>query len=92
LLILFWDALHATAWICLVALSASIAGLGYLTEHRRRNLRALLTLVAQKFSAGSRADERAQTSMPATVTPANARTRQTTLGNVQRDDLTTRTP
>jgi hypothetical protein len=54
LLILFWDVLHAPAWFCVVALSASIVGLGYLTEHRRRDLRALLALVVDRFSARPR--------------------------------------
>ncbi len=50
LLILFWDVLHAPPWFCVVALSASIVGLGYLTEHRRRDLRGLLAVVADRFS------------------------------------------
>ncbi len=57
LLILFWDVLHAPAWFCVVALSASIVGLGYLTEHRRRDLRRLLAFVAARFSAGPRQPE-----------------------------------
>jgi peptidoglycan/LPS O-acetylase OafA/YrhL len=43
LLILFWDVLLAPAWFCVVALSASIVGLGYLTEWRCHDLRALLS-------------------------------------------------
>ena len=54
LLILFWDVLRAPAWICLVALFSSIVGLGYLTEHRRRDLRALLAFIAEKLSTGLR--------------------------------------
>jgi peptidoglycan/LPS O-acetylase OafA/YrhL len=54
LLILFWDVLHTPAWICLVALFSSIVGIGYLTEHRRRDLRALLAFMLEKFFAGVR--------------------------------------
>ncbi len=54
LLILFWDVLHAPAWMCATALVISIVGLGYLTEHRRRDLRSLLAFIAGRFSAGSR--------------------------------------
>jgi peptidoglycan/LPS O-acetylase OafA/YrhL len=54
LLILFWDVLHASAWICVVALFSSIVVLGYLTEYRRRDLRALLAFMAGMSSAGLR--------------------------------------
>ena len=50
LLLLFWDVLHTPAWICLVALFSSIVGIGYLTEHRRRDLRALLAFMLESFS------------------------------------------
>jgi peptidoglycan/LPS O-acetylase OafA/YrhL len=46
LLILFWDLLHMPPAICLLALSGSIIGIGYLTEYRRRDLRALLAFIA----------------------------------------------
>jgi peptidoglycan/LPS O-acetylase OafA/YrhL len=52
LLILFWDLLHAPAWICVVALFSSIVVLGYLTEHRRRDLRALLAFMLERSFAG----------------------------------------
>ena len=52
LLILFWDVLHAPAWICVVALFSSMVVLGYLTEHRRRDLRALLAFMLERSFAG----------------------------------------
>ena len=54
LLILYWDVMHAPPWFCAVALAASIVGLGYLTEHRRRDLRAALAFVAVRFSVRRR--------------------------------------
>src|SRR5690242_2244306 len=41
LLVLFWDVLHTTPWVCLAALVGSIVAIGCLTEHRRRDLRTL---------------------------------------------------
>ena len=43
LLVLFWDVLRLPAGACLAALAASIAVVASLTEHRRRDLRALLS-------------------------------------------------
>jgi peptidoglycan/LPS O-acetylase OafA/YrhL len=64
LLILYWDVLHTPPWFCAVALSASIVGLGYLTEHRRRDLRAMLAFVAEKFPVGSRSAAPADSPQP----------------------------
>jgi peptidoglycan/LPS O-acetylase OafA/YrhL len=61
LLVLFHDALHARGLICLAVVIVSIVVLGYLTEHRRRELRALLMLIARKYRAGVSADDRAET-------------------------------
>jgi peptidoglycan/LPS O-acetylase OafA/YrhL len=52
LLVLFWDVLHTTPWICLVALVGSIVVVGSLTEHRRRDLRTLLAVIAARLFAG----------------------------------------
>lgn len=51
LLILFWDMLHTSPAICLLALSGSIVGIGYLTEHRRKDLRALLAACVVRLAA-----------------------------------------
>jgi hypothetical protein len=51
LLVLFWDVLHTGPAVCLLAVSGSIIGLGYLTEHRRKHLRALLAIVAERGAA-----------------------------------------
>ncbi len=45
LLVLFWDVMHLAPWVCLLALVGSIVVIGCLTEHRRRDLRALLAAV-----------------------------------------------
>ncbi len=60
LLVLFHDALRTRGLLCLIAVIGSIVVLGYLTEHRRRDLRALLMLVARKYGAGSSASDRAE--------------------------------
>jgi hypothetical protein len=52
LLVLFWDVLHASRWICLLALPGSIVFIGCLTEHRKRKLRALLVAIAARPFAG----------------------------------------
>ena len=45
LLVLFWDVLHTPPWVCLLSLAGSIFVIGCLTEHRRRELRALLAII-----------------------------------------------
>jgi hypothetical protein len=54
LLVLFWDVLHTGPAVCLLAVSGSIIGIGYLTEHRRKHLRALLAIVAGPVTAAGR--------------------------------------
>jgi peptidoglycan/LPS O-acetylase OafA/YrhL len=49
LLVLFWDVLHTPPWICLLSLAGSIFVIGYLTEHRRRELRALLAIIVVRL-------------------------------------------
>jgi peptidoglycan/LPS O-acetylase OafA/YrhL len=51
LLILFWDLLHTPPAICLLALSSSIICIGYLTEHRRKDFRTLLAVIATRLIA-----------------------------------------
>jgi peptidoglycan/LPS O-acetylase OafA/YrhL len=67
LLVLFHDALHVSGWLCLGAVAASIVVLGYLTEHRRGELRALLARLLRSHTR-----EASATTMPAdgTVNPA----------------------
>jgi peptidoglycan/LPS O-acetylase OafA/YrhL len=66
LLVLFRDALDTSGLICLGAVLVSIIGLGYLTEHRRGDFRALLLRHRQKHRASSHADERNEARIAAT--------------------------
>jgi hypothetical protein len=59
LLVLFHGVLHFSGLICLGAISTSIVVLGCLTEHRRRELRALLMRIAQKCRPDSSTDQQA---------------------------------
>ena len=61
LLVLFHDALHARGSDLPRSDLVRIVVLGYLTEHRRRELRALLMVSARKYRAGVSADDRAET-------------------------------
>jgi peptidoglycan/LPS O-acetylase OafA/YrhL len=60
LLVLFWDVLHIPAWLCVVALAASIIVAGRLSEHRRLDLRVVLEVVAFRLGPRSRSSATTQ--------------------------------
>jgi hypothetical protein len=66
LLVLFWDVLHASPGVCLLALTGSIVAIGSLTEHRRRDLRAALAVTAGWLFSGLRPAGAAGSSAPST--------------------------
>ncbi len=72
LLVLFWDVLHTPPWVCLLAVVGSIVLIGCLTEHRRRDLRALLAVVAVRLFVG-RSSPSAGMEHPATPEPVGLR-------------------
>jgi len=49
LLVLLWDVLHTSPGVCLLALAGSIIAIGTLTEHRRRDFRAVLAFTAGRL-------------------------------------------
>ena len=52
LLVLFWDVMHVSPWVCVLALVGLLVIIGCLTEHRRRALRALLAVIVARLFAG----------------------------------------